>query len=70
VTDATKTQSSDSTRGDAGQPILSLSGLEVHFPIRFGFLDTILRRTRGVVRAVEGIDLELRAGELRGVVGE
>ena len=47
-----------------------LEGMKVHFAIRGGFLDTILRRSRGVVRAVDGIDLELRRGEVLALVGE
>ena len=47
-----------------------LEGLKVHFPVRGGFLDTLLRRSRGVVRAVDGIDLELRRGEVLALVGE
>jgi len=50
--------------------IYRLEGLKVHFPVRGGFLDTLLRRSRGVVRAVDGIDLELRRGEVLALVGE
>jgi peptide/nickel transport system ATP-binding protein len=47
-------------------PLLRVEGLRVHFPIRAG----ILRRQVGTVRAVDGVDLELRAGETLGLVGE
>jgi oligopeptide/dipeptide ABC transporter ATP-binding protein len=50
--------------------LVRLRGLEVHFPIRGGFTDVLLRRPRGVVRAVDGIDLELRRGEVLALVGE
>jgi oligopeptide/dipeptide ABC transporter ATP-binding protein len=50
--------------------LFRLEGLKVHFAIRGGFLDTILRRSRGLVRAVDGIDLDLRRGEVLALVGE
>ncbi|MEA2547023.1 MAG: hypothetical protein QOI09_2296 [Chloroflexota bacterium] len=55
---------------EAGDVLFRLEGLKVHFPIRGGFLDTIFRRSRGVVRAVDGIDLDLRRGEVLALVGE
>ena len=53
-----------------GDDLLSVRDLTVHFPIRSGVIDTVLRRPHGVVRAVDGIDLDLRRGEVLGLVGE
>ncbi len=47
-------------------PVLALQGLAVHFPVRTG----LLRRTTDVVKAVDGVDLEVHQGETVALVGE
>jgi microcin C transport system ATP-binding protein len=46
--------------------ILATGDLKVWFPIRRG----VLRRTVGHIKAVDGINIEIRKGETLGVVGE
>src|SRR5262249_46682778 len=47
-------------------PLLSVEGLVKHFPTRGG----LFGRANGAVRAVDGIDFELAAGETLALVGE
>ncbi|HYO44649.1 MAG TPA: dipeptide/oligopeptide/nickel ABC transporter ATP-binding protein, partial [Candidatus Limnocylindrales bacterium] len=54
----------------SGDELLRLEGLQVHFPIRRGFIGTITGTPANVVRAVDGIDLSINRGEILGLVGE
>jgi peptide/nickel transport system ATP-binding protein len=49
-----------------GDVLLKVTGLQKHFPIRKG----LMQRQVGAVRAVDGLDFEVRSGETLGVVGE
>ncbi|MVA75584.1 ATP-binding cassette domain-containing protein [Auraticoccus sp. F435] len=50
----------------AAEVLLETRGLTKHFPIKKGFLG----RTVGHVKAVDGVDLRIRAGQTVGLVGE
>ncbi len=53
-----------SGRDGAGPDLVRLEGLEVHFPIRGGPWTWSGARPVGYVRAVDGIDLAIRKGEV------
>jgi oligopeptide transport system ATP-binding protein len=48
------------------QPLISIQNLTVHFPLR----RSLLGRTREIVRAVDGVSLDILEGETLGLVGE
>jgi len=48
------------------KPLLEISDLKCHFPIKAGFF----RRTIGKIKAVDGVSLTIREGTTYGVVGE
>ncbi|HEY0871284.1 MAG TPA: ABC transporter ATP-binding protein [Acidothermaceae bacterium] len=50
--------------------VLDVRDLKVHFPLRGGFLDRLLGRSSGSVKAVDGISFTLHKGEVLGLVGE
>ena len=53
--------------GSAREAILTVKGLVRHFPLTTG---AVFKKQVGTVKAVDGIDLEIRTGEVLGLVGE
>ncbi|MGQ0539447.1 MAG: ABC transporter ATP-binding protein [Gemmatimonadaceae bacterium] len=52
--------------GTVAAPLLSLRGLVKHFPLTSGWLG----RSRGAVRALDGVSFDVARGETLGLVGE
>ena len=56
----------DAASAALSKPLLRATGVSKHFPLGGG----LLRRSAAVVRAVDGVDLEVAVGECVGLVGE
>jgi peptide/nickel transport system ATP-binding protein len=54
----------------ADQPLLEISDLRVYFGLRGSFLQRMAGREVGSVKAVDGVTLTVRRGEVLGIVGE
>jgi peptide/nickel transport system ATP-binding protein len=60
-------EAGDPTPAAAGEALLTVAGLQKHFPVTRG---AFLRRQVGAVKAVDGLDFVVRRGETLGLVGE
>ena len=50
--------------------IVSVRGLTTHFALHRGIMSRLVRHPAAPVRAVDGVDLDIRQGEIVGLVGE
>ena len=66
MTDTIDSRASSETAVDDDGVLIRVRGLTKHFPISKG----LLARTVGHVKAVDGVDFEVRRGETLGLVGE
>ena len=55
---------------DTGADLVDIEDLEVHFELRGGALKRLLGMDTGVVKAVDGVTVSLKRGEVLGLVGE
>lgn len=54
----------------ASVPLLEAEGLEKHFPLTRSLGDVVTRAATRSVHAVDGVSLQIRAGEALGLIGE
>lgn len=50
--------------------IIELIGIKKWFPVRMGFFRSLISKKQIFIRAVDGIDFEIKKGEIFGLVGE
>ncbi len=50
--------------------LVEVRGLKKWFPVQRGFVERLVTRQRDFVRAVDGVDFEIRQGEVFGLAGE
>jgi ABC-type glutathione transport system ATPase component len=60
----------DRVTASTGEPLLQVRDLHTIFSLRGSFLDRLLGREAGSVKAVDGVSFDLRRGEVLGIVGE
>ncbi len=58
------------TKPDPVEPLLEVHDLEVYFELQGNFVQRLLNRETGTVKAVDGVSFDVQPGEVLGVVGE
>jgi oligopeptide/dipeptide ABC transporter ATP-binding protein len=67
----TKPETAVAHRASAnGDVLVDVNDVAVHFQLRGGLLSRLMGRGAGTIKAVDGVDVQLRKGEVLGLVGE
>ncbi|ACB85957.1 ABC transporter ATP-binding protein [Natranaerobius thermophilus] len=65
-----KTDINQSTAGSNEIPAIEVKNLKKYFPLPTGLIDTLLKREKKSVKAVDNISFSLKEGEILGLAGE
>ena len=68
--EGTGEQENDRLNSQSNSPLLTVRNLQQHYSLESNLLDQLFARNRQVIKAVDGVSLDLERGEILGLVGE